>query len=98
MSGGRLETFGGASLYPGPDARAYCEVFGNGSPPRLNVDGHGMALTVFLPGRVIDADHVRFARELAEAARQFAEECERLRAAHAVDSSQGPGAAPGAGK
>jgi len=98
MSGARLATFGGASIYPGPDARAYCEVFGNGSPPRLNVDGNGMALSVFLPGRVIDADHVRFARELAGAARQFAEECERLHAAQGVHSGQGPGAASGAGK
>ena len=87
MSGGRMNTFGGASLYAGPDARAYCEVFENGYTPRLNIDGGGMALTVFLPGRVIDADHLRFARELAEAAQQFAEECQRLHTAQGA----GPG-------
>ena len=92
MSGGRLDSFGGAWLHAGPDARAQCQVFEDGHLPFLNVEGTAVGLSVFLPGPVINTDHVRFARELAEQARRFAEECERL---HAVQAAQGKPAAAG---
>ena len=96
---GALDTFGGAWLHAGSDARAQCQVFEDGHLPVLSVEGAAIGLTVFLPGPVITADHLRFARELATEARQFAEECERLHAAQAAGhSSRAPGAGCGAGK
>jgi hypothetical protein len=77
MTVGPLKTFGGALVNIGPDARAVCETFETGTP-RLSVDSPAMAVTLFLPGRGLEAHHLRFVRELAEAAREFADECERL--------------------
>jgi hypothetical protein len=83
VSGTRLDTFGGTWLQAGPDARAQCQVFEDGHLPFLSVEGIAIGLSVFLPGPVINTDHLRFARELAAEARRFAEECERLHAAQA---------------
>jgi hypothetical protein len=98
VNGARLHTFGGAWLHAGADARAQCQVFEDGHLPFLNVEGAAAGLSVFLPGPRVTADHLRFARELATEARRFADECERLHAAQAGQSSQGPGAACGTDK
>jgi hypothetical protein len=90
-----VDTFGGAWLHAGPDARAQCQVFEDGHLPFLNVEGTAIGLSVFLPGPVITGDHLRFARELATEARRFAEECERLHAAQTAgqDKPSAAGAA-----
>ncbi len=78
MSGERRPTFGSATMHVGPDGWVHFSAYDDGHLPNLSVHGGGIGLTVYLSGEVIDADHVRFARELAGAARKFAAECERL--------------------
>ena len=74
----KRESFGHATVHAGPDAWARCATYTSGSLPSLSVDGRGVGVTVYLKGEQIDADHVRFARELAREAERFAAEAERL--------------------
>jgi hypothetical protein len=80
MSGER-ESFGHTTLHAGGDAWVRCATYpATGHLPSLSVDGCGLGVTVYLAGEVINADHVRFARDLAAQAERFAAEAERLHA------------------
>ncbi len=78
-----MGTFGSMSVHAGPDAWARCGTYTNGSLPNLSVAGGGVNMTLYLAGEVIDAGHVRFARDLVTEVQRFAAECERLHAAQA---------------
>jgi len=75
-------------------AQALGHVFGpqdtNGPLPNLSVSGGGLTMTLYLAGDVIDAGHVRFARDLVTQVQRFAAECERL---HAVQAELADGTA-----
>ena len=60
-----------------------CGTYTNGSLPNLSVYGRGVTMTLYLAGEVIDAGHVRFARDLVTEVQRFAAECERLLAVQA---------------
>ena len=78
MSGER-DSFGHVTFHAGQDARVRCSTYPTkGHLPSLSVDGCGLGVTVYLAGEVIDADHVRFARDLAHQAGRFVAEAERL--------------------
>jgi hypothetical protein len=85
-----LPTFGSMSLHAGPDASVHCGTYTHGPLPNLSVHGRGVTMTLYLAGEVIDAGHVRFARDLVTQVQRFAAECERL---HAVQAELADGAA-----
>ncbi len=72
------DSFGYTSFHAGLNARARCSVYANGTLPNLSMDGCGLGVTVYLAGDRIDADHVRFARDLLHQAERFAAEAKRL--------------------
>ena len=78
-----MGTFGNMTLHAGPDAWVLCGTYTNGPLPNLSVSGGGLTMTLYLAGDVIDAGHVRFARDLVTQVQRFAAECERLHAAQA---------------
>ncbi len=54
-----------------------CHVYG-GRPPILSAyDGAGTNVSVSTGGERVTVEHLAFARELADCARRYAEECER---------------------
>ncbi len=79
-----MPTFGNMTLHAGPDAWVRCGTYTNGPLPNLSVAGGGLTMTLYLAGEVIDAGHVRFARDLVTQVQRFAAECERLHAAQAT--------------
>ena len=89
-----MGTFGSMSVHAGPDAWVRCGTYTNGSLPNLSVASGGLTggltMTLYLAGEVIDAGHVRFARDLVAQVQRFAAECERL---HAVQAELADGAA-----
>ena len=72
--------------------RRWCgaATYTNAPAPILSVSGGGLTMTVYLAGEVIDAGHVRFARDLVAQVQRFAAECERL---HAVQAELADGQA-----
>ncbi len=92
MSGERRPTFGSATMHVGPDGWVHFSAYDDGHLPNLSVHGGGISLTVYLSGEVTDADHVRFAQELASATRKFAAECERLHTATTPGTAAGTAA------
>lgn len=96
----RPSSFGSQWVHAGADSGVHCSTY-PGEAPILALDTGRTSTNITVADRNdVDADAVRFARELAEAAQQFAAECERLYAAQqdsekAVDAGQ-PGAGEGA--
>jgi hypothetical protein len=78
-----MGTFGHMSVHAGPDAWVRCGTYTDGALPNLSVDGGGVTMTLYLAGEVMDAGHVRFARDLVTQVQRFAAECERLHTARA---------------
>jgi hypothetical protein len=74
-------------LQHGPDAEAGCWPEDRDPTPTLVIESAGFELLVFPAAdrvddvRVFDPEHVRFARELASAASEYAAQMERLAAA-----------------
>jgi hypothetical protein len=86
MSSGRM-SFGRVNLSVGQEFTAECFTYVARSPI-LDISTGSTSVAVSLAGDEIDETAVRFARTLAEQARVFAAEVERLHAAQAAHQAE----------
>ena len=78
MSGG---SFSYLSYHVGDEWRVRCNTYDD-TTPILAVDGGRSTLSITTRGKTADTAAVEFARALADEARKFADEMERMHAAH----------------
>lgn len=78
------ESFGRLSLHLGDDSRAQCFTYVARSPI-LDISAGSASVAVCLAGDDIDESAVALARNLADQARLFADEVERLHALQAAN-------------
>jgi hypothetical protein len=78
MSGG---SFSHLSYHVGDDWRVRCSTYAD-TTPILSIDGGPSTVSISTRGRVADEDAVEFARVLVREAQKFADEMQRMHAAH----------------
>jgi hypothetical protein len=78
VSGG---SFSRLAFHVGADWRIYCHAYAD-TAPILDIDAGASSVCISLRGREADKSAVEFARALADEARKFADEVERMHAAH----------------
>ena len=84
-------SFSHVSCHVGADWVVRCNTYA-GTTPILSLDAGSSAVSVTTKGKVADEAAVEFARALAEEARKFADEMERMHAAQLADDSNGKSA------
>jgi hypothetical protein len=76
------------SVHVGCDWRVRCNTY-DGTPPIFSVDAGSSAVSITIKGHDANPAAVEFARALAREAKKFADEMERMHAAHLVDDGNG---------
>jgi hypothetical protein len=79
-------SFSHVSCHVGADWRVRCSTYPD-TTPILSFDAGSSAVSVTTKGKVADKAAVEFARALADKARKFADEMERMHAAQLADDS-----------
>ena len=79
-------SFSHFSYHVGGDWVVRCRTYPD-TTPILSLDAGSSAVSVTTKGKVADKAAVEFARALAREAQRFADEMERMHAAHLVDDS-----------
>ena len=77
MSGG---SFSRISFHVGADWQIFCHTYGD-TTPIFDIGAGTASVAISIRGRTADKDAVEFARALADEARKFAAEVERMHAA-----------------
>lgn len=77
MSGG---SFARLAFHVGADWRIYCHTYAD-TAPILDIDAGASSVCISLRGKAADKAAVEFARDLADQARKFADEVERMHTA-----------------
>ena len=84
-------SFSHVSYHVGGDWRVRCRTYPD-TTPILSLDAGSSAVSVTTKGKVADKAAVEFARALADQARKFADEMERMHAAQVADDGNGKAA------
>ena len=79
-------SFSHLSYHVGDDWHVRCSTYAD-TTPILSVDGGPSTLSISTRGRNADASAVEFARALVHEAQKFADEMERMHAAHLADDN-----------
>jgi hypothetical protein len=75
------ESFSRLGLHVGADWHVTCSTYDD-TTPIFDIDAGSSSVVISLRGRSVDQAGVEFARALADGARKFADEVERMHAAH----------------
>lgn len=82
-------SFSRIAFHVGADWRIYCHTYDD-TTPIFDIDAGASSVVISVRGRIADKAAVEFARSLADEARKFADEVERMHAAQ-LDNDKAAG-------